>query len=137
MKSLTVEWTDLVSGYMQIDPSVYAWDGEKATGPQLAAGLYGRYTDHQPGLFYPVVLRLDAHVVPGAQYVAFASTDPYFDVCAQSQAQAGWALDPSDAYAGGKFVYQNNDGDESQWTTAPWSSYEDGRDLAFTAYFRR
>ncbi len=137
MKSLTVKWTDLTSGYMQIDPSVYAWDGSKATGPQLAGGLFGRYTDHQPGVFYPVSLRLHAHVQPGAQYVAFASIDPYFELCYSSHPQAGWALDLSDAYSGGEFVYQNNDGDESQWTTAPWSSYEDGRDLAFTAYFRK
>lgn len=135
LKTLTVKWTDLIDGYMQIDPLVYAWDGTKATGSPLSGGLFGRYTDHPVGDFYFVSLRLHAHVTPGSQYVVFASIDPYFEAC--QTAQAGWALDLSDAYPGGEFVYQNNGGDESRWTTAPWSSFADGRDLAFTAYFRR
>jgi hypothetical protein len=36
------------------------------------------------------------------------------------------------SYAGGTFVYQNNSGDKSQWTTTPWNSF--GLDLAFKAY---
>jgi hypothetical protein len=49
----------------------------------------------------------------------------------------GWALDLSDAYSGGQFVYQNNNGDESLWTTTPWSNFGTGWDLAFTATFTK
>lgn len=33
------------------------------------------------------------------------------------------------------FVYQNDAGDESQWTTVAWSTF--GLDLAFKAYLSR
>ena len=41
-------------------------------------------------------------------------------------------VDNDSAYRKGKFVYQNNGADASQWTTASWNTTYGG-DLAFKA----
>ena len=70
-------------------------------------------------------------VTPGAQYVVFASIDKDFEQCAGGYV-LGWADVSDTVYSGGTFVYQNNGGDESQWTATPWTTF--GFDLALKVF---
>jgi hypothetical protein len=67
--------------------------------------------------------------------VVFASIDQDYSQCLNNY-ETAWGLDASgDPYSGGGFVYQNNAGDMSQWTTAPWSGFGT-EDVAFKAYLK-
>ncbi len=71
-------------------------------------------------------------LTPGAQYVLFASLDKDFEKC-QNNYTLKWGLVDDSVYQGGTFVYQNNSGDESQWTATSWSTV--GGDVALIAAF--
>ena len=111
---------------------VFAWDAatSRATGASLYESPVTSTT--QGAAFEAVTFTIPAGipVIPGQQYVIFAST---------SKDQAGasgsgvWGGLASDAYAGGAFVYQNNSNVSSQWTTVDWDQWS--VDLAFTAIF--
>jgi hypothetical protein len=123
-------WINLNIGSMVVRGEVYAWDGTKATGnalyeskPKTISFSDGVY--HKVG-FKPALVP----VTPGAQYVLFASIDKDYEKCTNNY-EVGWGfIATGDVYPGGLFVYQNNSGDESQWTTTPWSS-AGGLDGAF------
>jgi hypothetical protein len=122
-------WVNLNSGSMVVRGEVYAWDGTKATGSALYESKR-KTISFNDGLFHKVGFR--ANLVPvtsGAQYVIFASIDKDYEQCTNSY-EVGWGYIGSDAYSGGTFVYQNNGGDENQWTTTPWTSFG-GPDVAF------
>ncbi|MFN4128200.1 MAG: VPLPA-CTERM sorting domain-containing protein, partial [Paracoccaceae bacterium] len=70
------------------------------------------------------------NVMLGAgQYVAFLQ--------ATSDGYTSWGSVAADAYAGGAFVFQNNNGDESQFGQSAWTSNWQGAgsDLAFSMTF--
>jgi hypothetical protein len=122
-------WINLNTGSMVVRGELYAWDGSKATGSALYESS-PRTISFGNGVFHKVTFRTGGvSVTPGAQYVVFASIDKDYEQC--TNYFLGWGLiNSGDAYPGGGFVYQNNSGDENQWTTSAWSSFG-GPDIAF------
>jgi hypothetical protein len=118
---------------MIVRAEVYAWDGAKATGSALWESKPRRisYSDtaFHPETFKPGALPL----TPGSQYVLFASIDKDFRKCTNSY-QLRWGVVNGSAYGGGSFVFHNNGGDESQWTSAPWD-VSSNTDLTMVAVF--
>ena len=116
---------------MVVRGEVYAWDGTKATGSALYESK-PKTISFSDGLFHKVGFRPTlVPVTPGAQYVIFASIDKDYEQCTNNY-EFGWGYIPGgDVYPGGLFVYQNNAGDENQWTATPWNTF--GIDLAFKA----
>ena len=124
-------WKNLNSGSMVVRGEVYAWDGTKATGSALYESN-PRTISFNDFLFHRVTFKPTlVPVTPGAQYVIFASIDKDYEKCTNFY-QVGWGYIGSDVYSGGGFVYQNNTGDENQWTTTPWNTFG-GIDIAFKA----
>lgn len=121
VKKFTFEVAGLsVGGSMVARGEVYRWDGTKATGKSLAESApqtisYGDQT------FHPLTFKANAKVKKGHQYVLFASIDKDYEACTDSY-ELGWGSVDGATYAGGSFVYQNNSGDESQWTATAWSN---------------
>jgi len=125
-------WINLGTGSMVVRGEVYAWDGTKATGSALYQSK--RMTiSFNDGVFHTVTFKPNlVPVTPGKQYVLFASIDKDYEKCTNSY-EVGWGYIPSgDPDPNGLFVYQNNAGDESQWTTTAWSTFG-GLDLAYKA----
>jgi hypothetical protein len=116
---------------------VYAWDGTKATGPNLWEGaprtlpLLGT---PQEVTFNTGGVQLNA----GQQYVIFASVSKDYEQNADPSLGC-WGYLNASVYNGGGFVFLNNGGDESQWTTIPWDTFFGNGvdDLAFKASFSR
>ena len=63
--------------------------------------------------------------------VMFASIAKDYEKCTNDY-ELVWGDVDDTSYSGGTFVYQNNGGDESQWTTVPWTTTY-GKDAAFIA----
>jgi hypothetical protein len=121
-------WINLDSGSMVVRGEVYAWDGTKATGSALYESN-PKTISFNDGLFHKVTFKATlVPVTPGAQYVIFASIDKDYEQC-QNNYEVEWGFVGSDVYPGGNFVFQNNSGDESQWTATPWVDV--GADAAF------
>jgi hypothetical protein len=118
---------------MVVRGEVYRWDGEKATGSALYESAPRRiafvHSSYHKESFAPAALAVE----PGAQYVIFASVDKDFKECMPTTWGLSWGFIEDDVYRGGYFVFQNNQGDEGQWTTAPWGSWNGAADAAFTA----
>jgi hypothetical protein len=132
LNKFTFAWENLNTGSMVVRAEVYAWDGTKATGSSLYE--HKRTISYQDSLFHLETFRpRGISVTPGSQYVLFASIDKDFEKCTNDY-ELGWGfINDSDPYPGGGFVFQNNGGDESQWTLTPWDSFG-GLDIAFKAY---
>jgi len=121
-------WINLNTGSMVVRGEVYAWDGTKATGSALYQSK-PKTLSFSDGLYHKVGFKPTlVPVTPGAQYVIFASIDKDYEKCTNNY-EFGWGFVGSDVYPGGNFVYQNNAGDESQWTATPWNDV--GADAAF------
>jgi hypothetical protein len=115
---------------------VYAWDGSKATGPSLYES--GPRTTGGSGSFQWITFNTGGvNLTPGGQYVLFASVSK--DYLAGSGNGSWGYLGGADVYPGGGFVYLNNGGDPSQWTSQTWSTWLGGGpdDLAFKASFNQ
>ena len=131
MNKIVFSWINFSSpGSMVVRGEVYAWDGTKATGSALWEGV-PRTISYNDNLFHRIHFNTGVlAVTPGQQYVVFASIDKDYEQC-QNNYELGWGLVTSgDVYPGGGFVYQNNAGDENQWTTTAWNTFG-GEDLAF------
>jgi hypothetical protein len=116
---------------------VFAWDGAKATGPSLwesAARTLTLSSSFQALAFEPGRIPL----IAGRQYVLFASISKDYEQN-DDASRSCWAYRYQDVYNGGGFVFLNNFGDESEWTTAAWeTSVGNGvDDLVFKASFSR
>jgi hypothetical protein len=114
---------------------LYAWDGEKATGPALftsglQAFLGSPMNSPQEFAFATGGITL----TPGAKYVAFLNAVFDGDQSMAFMPNAGPL--PSNPYAGGDFVYYNNDTFDLL-TTTPWEQPGDPRlgDVWFKASF--
>jgi hypothetical protein len=130
LNKFTFTWQNLSTGSMVVRAEVYAWDGTKATGSSLYEKK--RAISFQDSLFHMESFKPNGiSVTPGAQYVLFVTIDKDFEKCTGNYL-LGWGL-VSDNYNGGGFVYQNNGGDETQWTLTPWSGFGP-TDLAFRAF---
>jgi hypothetical protein len=133
LNKFTFTWRSLSSGTMLVRAEVYAWNGSMATGSSLFQKK--RTISFQDQLFHLETFksRTGISVTAGAQYVLFASIDKDYEKC-QNSYELGWGLPFSiDPYPGGEFVYQNNNGNEANWTTVPWSNFG-GWDAAFKAF---
>ena len=117
------------SGSMVVRGEVYAWDGSKATGSSLYESS-PRTISFNDSVFHKESFSPALAVTPGGQYVIFASIDKDYEQCTNNYILEWGAVDDS-VYTKGTFVFQNNGGDESQWTSSPWSTF--GIDLAFKA----
>jgi len=120
-------------GSMVVRGEVYAWDGSKATGSALWESK-ARTISYSDTDFHKVTFKTGPlPLTPGAQYILFSSLDKDFEKC-QNNYILKWGLVDDSVYPGGTFVYQNNGGDESQWTATSWSTY--GGDVALIAAFK-
>jgi hypothetical protein len=121
------------SGSMVVRGEVYAWDGSEATG----AAVYEsdpQTVSYGDSAFHPMRFNAGgAAVTAGSQYVIFASIDKDYEQCTDNYVTS-WGQVPDTDYPGGTFVFQNNAGDESQWTATSWVQF--GLDLAFKATLR-
>jgi hypothetical protein len=130
LNKFTFTWVNLNTGSMVVRAEVYAWNGTMATGSSLYEKR--RSISFLDNLFHLETFKPNAiSVTPGAQYVLFISIDKDYEKC-RKRYKLGWGL-VSDDYNGGGFVFQNNRGDESQWTLATWGTFG-GRDVAFKAF---
>ena len=122
------------SGSMVVRGEVYAWDGTATRPPEVLCGNPRRGRSPTPTrLFHEETFKTGPlPLTPGAQYVLFASLDKDFGKC-QDDYTLKWGLVDDSVYPGGTFVYQNNNGDESQWTATSWSTF--GGDVALIAAF--
>ncbi|WP_138513422.1 PEP-CTERM sorting domain-containing protein [Rhodoferax bucti] len=124
LKSFTFAMTDLDQDFKAY---VGAWDGSKAssilwTSPVLNFS-YG-YDGFEKIAVSTPSLQLSANT----QYVAFFSTS---GLQTASRGTNKWGLVNSNEYAGGEFVYFNNENDPSKLTSANWDGLNWGGDLAF------
>ncbi len=105
---------------MTVRGYIYAWNGTRATGSAIASTLPQTIAYHD-GAIHIVRFRFrPAPVTPESRYVVFASISQDYEACTDNY-RLGWGLASGDPYTGGTFVYQNNGGDESQWTTQAWN----------------
>lgn len=112
---------------------VFAWDGSKASGPQLFAsgGLSSSNNGGSDG-FEEFVFNTGGLVLSsGMKYVAFLSASNFFD---GSSGSSLWELSNSDFYADGEFVFLNHGSDFDAVTQNAWNSIS-GRDTYFKASF--
>jgi len=106
------------TGSMKARGEVYAWDGTKATGSAIAETA--KTIDLQNANFNPVSVKFkNAALTPGSQYVVFFSIDKDYEAC--TNYTTSWGSTDGSAYTGGIFVFQNNTGNEANWTTQAWS----------------
>lgn len=124
-------WWRGSGGSLVVRAEVFPWDGAKAFGGSLYESA-PRTISYHDNLFHeedfePFFLG----VLPGSQYVIFASIDKDYEQCSQILV---WGDVADSVYKEGTFVYQNNGGDESQWTKANWTTTY-GTDLVFKAFF--
>lgn len=105
------------------DLHVLAWDGTRASGSSL--GSVSGTTAGVVGM-RDVSIATGGFTLGAGSYVAFLQ--------ATSRGMTSWgSVAMSDAYSGGEFVFQNNGGDTSLWTTTDWRGDWQGAnsDLAF------
>src|SRR5215216_1292042 len=121
-----------LSGTVVFRGEVYAWDGGKATGPNLYESAPRTVTSTSG--FEEVTFDTDGvQLVPGQQYVLFATISKDYEL---SNGSAVWqAVRPVDAYPGGHFVYINNGSSFDKLVTDPWKRGDTDTDLAFKAVF--
>jgi hypothetical protein len=110
---------------------VYAWDGSKATGTPLWESR-PRPVDYADEDFHRKQFRPHGvdDLEPGAQYVIFASVSKDWERC--DDYGLSWEYVHNHEYRPGTFVYLNDAGDASQWTSSAWGT--SGIDLAFKAW---
>jgi hypothetical protein len=109
------------TGTLTMRGEVYGWDGTMAT--TKVAQSKKKTLDLTAGdtTYYPVKIKVKkGNVSAGSQYVLFLTVDKDYEANPPSLLSQ-WACNYSDVLPGGSTVYLNSDGDESQWTTVPWS----------------
>jgi hypothetical protein len=117
-------------GSMVVRGEVYAWDGMKATGSALWESQ-PRTISFTDASFHTETFKTGPlPLTPGAQYVLFASIDKDYEQCMNNY-EVAWGSVDSGAYHKGFFVFQNNAGNEGNWTTQNWDGLN--IDLAFEA----
>jgi hypothetical protein len=121
-----------ITGTVVVRGEVYAWDGEKATGPNLYESA-PRTVSNTSGYEEVTFDTGGVQLVPGQQYVLFATISKDYESSDSSgDWQAVWSGNP---YPGGHFVYMNNGADFDQLFTNPWDQSFSNLDLAFKAVF--
>ncbi len=111
------------------DLHIFSWSGNIATGASLASASGS--TTGVSGMS-SISSSVGSLALAAGDYVAFFQ--------ATSNGAAMWGSNgSSDVYAGGEFVFQNNSGDTSEWTTSAWNTDWEGTDFdtAFELVFDR
>jgi hypothetical protein len=104
---------------------VYAWDGTKASGPNLWEGAPRTLTltsTPQEVIFATGGVQLAG----GQQYVLFASVSKDYEQNVPGNLSDWEFLGEGpvpNPYPGGQFVYLSDTGDESLWTLATWGDF--------------
>jgi hypothetical protein len=120
-------------GSMVVRGEVYAWDGTKATGSALWESS-PRTVSFTDASFHTETFKTGPlPLTPGAQYVLFASIDKDYEQCTNNY-EVAWGAVADSTYKKGFFVFQNNAGNEGNWTTQVWSGAP--ADLAFKAVLK-
>ena len=109
------------------------WNGTSATGGPLFASGSTVYTPDQNNYQTFAFDTGNLALTPGQQYVMFFSVSAIYDPLGGGSTAVGLVLsdEPGSDYTGGHFVFLNNGGDTSQWTSLDWSNFG-SEDLAFT-----
>jgi hypothetical protein len=117
---------------------VYAWDGTKATGPNIWESTPQTLT-LDPAFREVTLVPGDIALLAGHQYILFASLSKDYERNAD-EARSCWGVLGRDVYDGGGSVFLDDRGDESAWTQIPWLTGADDfggvGDFAFKAAFR-
>lgn len=111
---------------------VYAWDASQlhAVGPALYTSGVMTYSTTPTSPFTEYAFNTGGlTLTTGDMYTLFLSTSGL-----AGTGRIQWEAAPSNEYAGGNFVFQNNGEDASQWTSTEWSSGF-ATDAHFTASF--
>ncbi len=109
---------------------VMQWDSinSHATGPVLFQS--GANSNPQGPDFVEIAVPAGVALAPNTEYVLFFNATFQFD----GQSDAAWFASVSDVYAGGSFVFINNNSDFGLLTTNAWTTNWIGTgDLAFKA----
>jgi Ca2+-binding RTX toxin-like protein len=114
---------------------VYAWDGKKATGPNLYESA--PRTTSGSGDFEEITFDTGGVQLTGGQkYVLFATISKDYEASSGQTEDGYWGFILSgDAYAGGEFVYKNNGSNFNALLIYPWNRRYAFGDLAFKAVF--
>jgi hypothetical protein len=119
-------------GTLKVRGEVYGWDGTKATREIAETRVKDVEVTGGDPTFNPVKFKLrGAKVRPGKQYVLFASISKDYEE-SDPNVTTNWPVHTTDVLPGGNTVFLNDSGDESQWTSAPWSQITT-YDMAFKA----
>ncbi|NQT85809.1 PEP-CTERM sorting domain-containing protein, partial [bacterium] len=122
-------------GPVPVDFAAYvmAWGGAMATGPLLfeSSPLTTTNNGGADGLEAFKIITGALELTAGQQYVAFFSASNFFD---EQISVSASRVTQADAYAGGAFVYLNNEDDFSKVTSPGWGSFSP-QDLSFTMTF--
>jgi hypothetical protein len=120
-----------MSGTVVVRGELYAWDGQKATGPNLFESA-PRTISNTSGFEEVTFDTGGVQLVAGQQYVLFATISKDY---AASDGSGAWeAVFSGDPYPGGNFVYMNNGSSFDQLFTEAWGQIPE-IDSAFKAVF--
>ena len=112
--------------------ALYGWNGTMATNKVWESKARTISLTEGDPTYYPAKMKVKkGKVTPGNQYVLFLTVSKDYETT-DPNVLSQWAANITDVLPGGNVVYINDGGDESQWTTMPWSliaSY----DFAFKA----
>jgi hypothetical protein len=98
-------------------PYVYAWDGEKATGPDLYEGPDLHTSEYVPGVYSAMTATTGGvPVTPSDRYVIFFSVSKDKTIDEGTREGGEWAWVASSAYTGGSTVWMNNGYKPEEWT---------------------
>jgi PEP-CTERM motif len=127
-----------IGGTINFIAYLFAWDGQKATGPALFSSGYTSFSGSPDGVPQEFVFVTNGLMLESnAQYVAFLTTSGLQAGQTNSYSLMPIAGSPeSNRYSGGQFVYQNNGDDFGLLTTQAWSEEVNGTgDVWFKADF--
>lgn len=115
---------------------VYAWDGEKATGPNLYESAL-RTVSNTSGFEEVTFHTGGVQLVPGQQYVLFTTVSKDYESI-PNDASASWLgvhSGSGDTYPGGSHVRMDNGSSFDKLFTNAWNLQYFDWDLAFKAVF--
>jgi hypothetical protein len=119
---------------MVVRGEIYAYNGTSATTAVAESKPQTIAFDNSD--FNKVTFKFKgAKVKPGQQYVIFASVDKDYEKCTGNYSLT-WGSVDGGLYADGVFVFQNNDGNEGNWTSTPMNGIS-GIDAATLVYMKK
>ena len=120
------------SAAVNIRGEVYAWDGSKATGPNLFESS-GVTTVPAGSQFQLISFNTGGIILPPGNYILFASTSK--DQSGAPAASCGWGDILAPGGPGQFIAFEFNGADPTQWTGQAWNSPA-GSNSAFQAIFQ-